>query len=199
MGNARVKVTDKWKRYVSTYKITEKKPLSLAVRATSQTKDGSVWIDGIQLEKGNKATEFAISPVYGILKTRAPGNFIRYGDNITAEIQLSTLPGKSGTVRVRVKDFFSNKLFDQQFKFISGKDGKVTVKLPFEQQFQRGIFVLRADYKLDSGEKSYELFRFSIMDFLQNKHRLKNIFNKNSCYFFIMHINIIWPLNRNIL
>jgi hypothetical protein len=176
--------TAEWKRYEynsnasgGRLKAEKNKQQPIVFEAMSETRDGNIWIDGMQLEKGEKATEFVTRAVESVLLSSAPGNFLRKGDCAGASLKIISKPEASGTVRVTVKNFFSEKLFEDSFKFKCGEDSLASVKLPFDEKFPRGVFVVKAEFALDSGEKTYDFHRFSIMDFLEGKHRLKNIFN----------------------
>ncbi|MCX6985031.1 MAG: hypothetical protein NT118_09835, partial [Lentisphaerae bacterium] len=116
-------------------------------------------------------------PVSGMLLTSKPDNFLNYGDKIDARLKVMSQANASGKARVTAKDFYSENLFDKTFDFKCDKDGIAEIALPFDNKFPEGIFVVKADYTLDDGRKDYDFFRFSVMKFLENKHRLKNIFS----------------------
>ena len=72
------------------------------------------------------------------------------------------------------------KLFEKSFDFKCDKDGAAEIELPFDGKFPQGVFVVKTEYSLADGRMDYDLFRFSIMKFLGNKHRLKDLFTCTS-------------------
>ncbi len=170
------KITDKWARYSITFDVPKAMPFQANFNAISKTGDGSIWIDGLQLEHGKVVTAFETRPVEGRLVTSEPGNFLSSKDRMRAKLKVFAKANASGKAKVMVKNFFGEKLFDNEFKCKTDKDGQAEIELPFDGKFADGIYVVKAEYALDGGGKTYDLFRFSIMDFLENKHRLKNIF-----------------------
>jgi hypothetical protein len=173
--------TDKWERYKVTFDVKARRAHQIEISAMqkdifAEQPEGFVWIDGIQLEKGDQATDFVTPSVTGALTTSAKGNFLKEGDKIDAALNIISAPDAAGTVKVSVKDFFGEKRFEDNFKFKCGPDGRAVVKLPFDGKFPQGIFVVKAEYNPDGGKSNYEHFRFSIMKFLENKHRLKDLF-----------------------
>lgn len=172
------KPTTQWERYAITFDVKERMPLNVRISAYNRGVPGHVWIDGVQLEKGDKATEFTSRPVMGQLLTAVEGNFlpVQMRDGMDARLCLTAAPGAKGSATVKVKDFLGAELFSGEFPFVCADDGTATIVLPFDGKFGEGVYVLRADYRLDSGAKSYEHYRFSLMNFLSNKHRLKSLF-----------------------
>ncbi len=170
-------VTSEWKRFETRVTVPHDLPVRVAFNAISPTGDGSVWIDGMQLERGTKLTPFTARAAEGELITSADNNFIRAGEPIRARLRITTsVPNASGTVKVTVRNFFGETLFSDTFPFKSNADGIAEIPLPLEGKIQRGIFVVKAEYDMADGTKTYDFSRFGVMDFLENKHRLKNIF-----------------------
>ncbi|MCX6984730.1 MAG: hypothetical protein NT118_08280, partial [Lentisphaerae bacterium] len=168
--------TKEWKRYSGIIKEEKNRISFFQVEAFSDVKGGNIYIDGVQLEKGDKVTEFTEKPVSGMLLTSKPDNFLNCGDKVDARLKVMSQANASGKARVTAKDFYSENLFDKTFDFKCDKDGIAEIALPFEDKFPEGIFVVKADYTLDDGTRDYDFFRFSVMKFLENKHRLKNMF-----------------------
>jgi cellulose/xylan binding protein with CBM9 domain len=170
-------VGKEWKRIFIPFEI--KKTTAFSCRLAAAGNDGSVvHLDGLQLEKGDKATDFVSPPVEGLLLTSKEDNFFSPEEKIDASLRiLSVKPETSGKVKVTVKDFFSSKIFDEEYSFKTGKDGVALVKLPFDDKFSKGIYIVKADYMLDNGQRLHNFFRFSIMPYLENKHKLKTMFS----------------------
>ena len=85
------------------------------------------------------------------------------------------IPTRLSPQESQVKDFFDRILFSKQFSFTADKTGKAVIRLPEFEKFPRGIFVIEADYDV-KGQKRYDIQRFSIMSFLDNTHKHKDLF-----------------------
>jgi hypothetical protein len=177
-----VDVAQDWQRHSLVVKIPKLTPFRVNFNAISETGEGHVWVDAVQVEQGSVATEFVTRPVEGRLLTSAPDNFLsaKECDNLNARLKIYAAPGAVGRAKVAVRNFFSETVFQQEFRFKVDGRGHAQIDLPLDGKLAKGIFVLKADYELDDGQTSYDHFRFSIMDFLQNRHRLKNMFAE--CY-----------------
>ncbi len=169
-------VNEKWQRISVPFEV-KKTTAASCMLSLLGNEDSVVRLDGIQLEKGDKATDFVSPPVEGLLVTSKEDNFFCPSEKINASLRiLSVKPETSGKVKVTVKDFFSSKIFEEEYSFKTGKDGAFSVKLPFDNKFAKGIYVAKADYTLDDGQRRHDFFRFSIMSYLENKHKLKAMF-----------------------
>ena len=178
-SKSKVKISKKWNRISIPLEITKATAVSCILNAGGN-KGNCIYIDGVQLEKGDKLTAFTPPPVEGILLTSKDDNFLSPEDKIDAGLRIfSDEPETSGKVKVTVKDFFGVNRFEENYRFKTNKDKLAFIKLPFNDKFTRGIFVVKADYTLDNGQKLNNFFRFSIMSNLENKHKLKAMFANN--------------------
>lgn len=169
-------ISETWQRIVLPFEIKKTTVASCSIKLTGNYKS-AIYIDGLQLEKGSKASEFVSPQVEGLLITSKEDNFFSPEEKIKASLQIfSTKPEVSGKAKVTVKDFFGIKRFEKEYPFKTDKDGVVLIKLPFDDKFSRGIYIVKADYALDNGQKLHDFFRFSIMSYLENKHKLKAMF-----------------------
>ena len=179
MENASIDIspTADWRRYQFTF--TAPKSMMFCVNATAghSTAEGHVWLDGLQLEKGRQATAFETRPVEGQLLTSDPDNFLALAAPINARLRITAKPDAAGKAKVSVKDFFGDTLYSGDFDFRCDGKAVAEIKLPLDGKLAPGVFVLKADYALDDGAKCHEFLRFSIMAFLENKHRLKDVFS----------------------
>ena len=168
------KLTGEWKRYTLTKEW--KHPTAVpVVFSVSSTADANCYIDGVMLEAGGKASPYTPPVVEGFLTTSAPDNFLEYGKKVNGAWQILAAPAASGTLNIRVRDFFDRVLLNKKFNFTADKEGRASVQLPELEKFPRGIFVVEADYSIN-GKKRYDIQRFSIMSFLDNTHKHKNLF-----------------------
>jgi hypothetical protein len=168
------RLSTEWERYSFTFEADTRAMVILINKRCR----GPLFVDAMQLELGDKATAFVSPAVEGILKTSDPDNMIDKGSKIDASLVLSGQSGTRGTVRIRVKDFYDKVLFDNAYEFKLDAAGAAAVKLPFDtQDFGSGVFVVRADYSV-SGQADYtDYYRYSEMEFLENTHASKNMFN----------------------
>ena len=106
--------------------------------------DGEVMLDRFMLEEGDKATDYTEDPLLARLVTSNPDNDIRLGDRVDARLELQSLSGASGQMRVRVKNYFSEVLFDRTFD-VKGGD---TIPLDLDEKaLGVGVFVVRMDFE----------------------------------------------------
>ena len=165
-----------WRRYHFTFETKVSMPVNLNINADSPDGTGYVWLDGLQLESGSQATPFETKPVEGRLLTSAPDNFISAKEKINAKMKLVTIPGAKGKAVVKVKNFYNEEILRTELAFTADHTGSAVISLPFDGKLGKGIFVIRTDYELADGRKSFDFHRLTVCDFLENKHALKNFF-----------------------
>lgn len=165
-----------WQRYRFTFETKVSMPVNLNINADSPDGTGYVWLDGLQLESGSQATPFETNPVEGRLLTSAPDNFISAKEKINAKMKLVTIPGAKGKAVVKVKNFYNEEILRTELTFTADHTGNTVISLPFDGKLGKGIFVIRMDYELADGRKSFDFHRLTVCDFLENKHALKNFF-----------------------
>ncbi len=169
----RIPLTGEWKRYTLTH--NWKSPIAFPiVLSASSDVPATCYIDGLQLEKGTGATPYEPPLAEGALCTSAPDNFVEFGKPVNAYLDIMTKPGARGTVTVKVRDFFDTEKFRNRYSFEADAAGKARVDLPLDG-LPRGIFIVETDYRI-GGKKRYEIQRFSIMSFLDNSHKHRNLF-----------------------
>ena len=173
------KATRNWKRHSLTFKINK----LCSIAPTFECKIAAnriIWIDGVQLERGNKATDFVSRPIEGLLVSSRKDNFFTPNDKINARLRLNTQHANvRGKVSVNVKDFFGKIRFKKILDFNTGKNGTVELPLNFENCFTRGIYIVHAQYELESNKTYNDFFRFSIMDFMNGKHKNRQMFSNS--------------------
>ena len=178
IGRIQVRPGTEWKRYSFSFDVTLSKPTGINLNAVSPEERGFVWVDAIQLEPGTTPTPFKTKVVEGNLKTSAPDNFLPASQKIHAELHLTTKPSVRGRATLSVTDFYKEERFRCELDFLADSTGHAVLKLPFDGKLGKGLFLLRTDYRLESGERCYDQHRFAVADFLNGKHRLKRIFSK---------------------
>jgi len=106
-----VRVSERWQRYAMTFRLRAGQvfaALGLDLEA-SKKESGTLWIDGVQLEKGPRATEYRPRASVEVgLETERPGNLFRYGQ----EPKIIASVFNSGRAARRVKLNVSTTDFD---------------------------------------------------------------------------------------
>ena len=172
-------LSPEWKRYELTFTVPESMPVYAAFGADSPDGESQVWVDDLQLESGSKTTGFTTRPIAGNLRTSLPSNFLSPADPLNARLELTAAPQITGKAEVQIINFFDEILFEKEYPFTTDEDGKAIIELSVETNLPRGVFVIKAIYHLDDGTKTTEFHRLTIMDFLENQHRLKAMFSEN--------------------
>lgn len=181
-GASNFRLTTDWKRYAIPF-LSKSKGYAFSFQAPDNVEDGKIWIDGIQLEEGNQATDYVEKPVCAFLTTSAPDNFLTPEDKIDGILQLRTAsPGRKGETKVSVRDFFYRDTDLGSFAFTTDDAGSAAIPLPLDKCLhgKKGVFVVRAETVLDGGRKNVDYFRFSVMDKMHGTHKNKGIFSFQS-------------------
>lgn len=182
-------LTGEWKRY--SHKFVPKTPfLSIymepAIPAQSDP-PGYVWVDDFQIEKGGM-TDFETPPVSPQLLSSARGNFLEFGKAPDFRLDLRAAPNSKGKVELKVDDFFAETVFEKAYSFETNAEGLASIKLDDLDKLVaaknlRGVFSVDAKFQLDGAKEPFrDYFRFSIMNFLENTQRNKDIFNLTYCW-----------------
>ena len=168
-GRLTLPVTKEWKRYVTTFRIESTMPLSVRFNAVSSQKRGFVWLDGIQVEKGAKMTDFDVKPVEARLVTSDPDNFVSASAQLDAKLEIQSVPNSTGKGVTTIRNFYREDVAKREFSFRTDSNGRAVVPLKLDR-IGKGIFLLHTDYTLADGRKCYDQHRLTILDFLENKH-----------------------------
>ena len=172
-GVLRVYPEKEWQRYVLKVDIPVSMPVVIHLSASSRTgpPGGKVWVDAVQFETGDDATDFAPPPAEAELLTSSSDDFVAAGSPIEARLAVSSAPGAKGTARVRVRDFFGETRFDGEFPFEANASGHAEIAPDFDgASLGLGLFVVETDYALEDGSSAREFDRFAVCDYLHNDH-----------------------------
>jgi len=165
-------VSDEWKRF--SYTVTA--PNNVLTFLMSPHGEGNIWVDGLQIEEGETATDYVEKPLYAELLTSSPDNFLSVNDKeINARLKITAPPNTAGSAECALEDFFYNTAWKQTINFKTDEKGVALVGLPLDKALGTGVYVLRADFTLKDGYKDSDYFRISRMKFLNNTHKNKNI------------------------
>ena len=123
--------TNDWTR--KTFTITApNRELTFLIQAAYHGNDpsgeGTVWIDGLQIEEGDTATDYVEKPLSSILLTSNPDNFLSVDDKkVDARLQIIAPANTSGKVTCRIEDFFYRKIWEQGFEFKTDAQGRWSI------------------------------------------------------------------------
>ena len=175
-------ITDQWQRYEVSFN-AQSPFVSIFFRPTGNPDlESYIWIDDVQFEKG-KMTAFEHPPILTQLLSSARGNFLEFGKQPDFKFVVHAAPKSKGSVAFSVQDFFFNTVFKEDFKFETDETGKATVPLTGLDRTMvdgklRGVFEVTALVQLEGQPKSFKDYtRFSVMNFLENKHRNAHLFD----------------------
>ncbi len=170
-------VSQQWQRFSLTVHLPQTSCLSPRFAFCAPVGE-KIFFDGLQIEKGDTPTEFIAPPVSAMLLTSAPDDFIEHGKKIQAKIRLSTLSDKvSGKASVHVCDMFDTVLYTKHFDFQLGRNDEPVFPLELEGKIPDGIHRVKVAFDVN-GKKYNQFFRFSVMPFFSNTHKLKNMFSQ---------------------
>ena len=165
---------DQWKRIEVPFTFPRPDMLNVTFQL-----EGHGLLDGLQLEKGSKATEFSAPAVTARFITAPENCFLESGKPMSGFLELSTLEKSvSGTAEITIRNFFGETVRKQsfQYSFAKGEYPRQEVDL---KGLSDGIYVVEVAYRTTGAKtdgKQIEHFRFSIMPFLENKHFTSRIF-----------------------
>jgi len=170
-------LTPEWRRYSATF-TAPNAGVNIVLRGHNYNKgddsDGRIWVDGLQLEEG-PLTDFVQKPLIAELITAEADNFFKPGQRLDARLHIAGQPGVRGRATVSLRDFFDRELWSAQFSFRLDARGCADIALPLEGKLPAGVFVIRADFETAGGIKDSDYFRLTIMEFLDGKHRNKDL------------------------
>ena len=178
-------VDKQWRRYTTSFVPNDRFGgiyfRAQTISAASEQQEGSVWIDDIQLEEGT-LTDFEQPSVSAQMVSGARGNFLRFGQKPDFNLIIQSRPDAKGTVSLSVEDFFFKKIFEETYSFTTDSMGKSTISLDklsndILKAKLRGVFSVASVFNIDGTTRPFkDYFRFSVMDFLDNTQKNKNLF-----------------------
>ncbi len=170
-------VGTEWQRYTSTFTAPNRVVTILfgGRYYGSDPEGAALFIDGVQLEAGTKASNYVDQPISARLLTSNKDNFLGEQDAVDARLKIIGPPNAKGEVQIKVKNFFAIPVWQRNIAFKTDNRGEALIKLPLDKIIKNGIYVIRGDITFANGKKLTDFFRISRMKFLTNTHRNKNI------------------------
>ncbi len=170
-------ITKEWTHYSRTF-TADAAGLKLGLFGGNNT-----LIDGLQLEKGDKASEFIAPPIEGVLTTSDPDNALVKDKDIDSEFTFIGKANTAGEATITVKNAFREIVYAETFNIEIGEDETQKIKLLFDaKKFGEGVFVVATDYTVKGFTPYTDYYRLSILTPLENAHATKNIFGTLGSY-----------------
>ncbi len=164
----------KWVRKSRTF-LSDTRCISISVSAGRP-----VLIDGIQLEEGDRASEFVSLPVEGRIESAFADNALDFGKLLGARFMLSGKPGGKGAVDLAFRDFYRTEVFRLKKGYELDDQGEASFPLPLEDALGKGIFVVKADFQPEGSLPYSDYYRLAIIQPLENRHASKDLFGNNT-------------------
>ena len=165
----------KWVRKSCTF-LSDTRCLSITVSAGRPS-----LIDGIQLEEGDKATEYVAPPVEGRIESAFQDNALDFGKPFDAKFVLAGKPGSRGEVKLVFRNFNRVEVGEMTKSYQLDASGGATIALPIEKVLGLGIFVVKAIFKPEGIKPYVDFYRLSVLKPLENRHPSKDLFGNNTC------------------
>ena len=170
--------TGDWKRHSFTFTShPEHSVLSISLGAGRiEQGHSNIWIDGMQLEEGDNASDFTCAPVFTYLETSSPDNFFDANVTMDARLRIETeKPRQKGKVSVTLEDFFYNARDVGTYEFETDERLEAVVPLDIDKIVHCGIYVIRTLTCMENTEPVTDYFRVAKIKKLANKHKNKDI------------------------
>jgi len=172
-------VTKDWTRHSLTFTAPNAIAAPTFYAQGFPAEDGRVWIDAVQLEAGEKPTEFTEKPIVADLVTDHYDNLCQPGEAVNGRLEIYTAKsGISGEVDLTIGDYSGKKLNARKCSFKTNAKGTASIRLDELDGLPCGLYKIRAEFELsDDSYSDYDFFRFGVMRYLDNKHKLKDFFS----------------------
>jgi hypothetical protein len=149
--NKRIQLTNKWKRYVLN-KVLPSSNNNLYRISLSFNNKGTLWIDGIQLQKGGLTAFSFTTPLQLAVNTEQKNNLYYYGEKTKATLSVFNHSPKEqkAIVTYSIKDFFKKEIARDQLTFHCKKEERAEKEI-FLPSKSTGIF--KVHFTLEDEEK----------------------------------------------
>ena len=155
--------------------------VQICARGSADPADG-VLVDAVQVEEGEAPTDFAEAPFVANLVTSAEYNDLVPGAPINARLDVQTISGWTGDVKVSVKNGYSEQVYHKAFRL----SGDAVLPLDLDPAaLGKGVFVVRMDYAAKRGGEKLrwtDYARFSIQQPLANRHATAQFYANHTWY-----------------
>ncbi len=171
------KLTGDWKRYSVTFTAPNSAAtVMFKVKNYSNKEKVDSFIDDLQLEENEHASEFANRPFGSELTTSDPDNFLDPKQKVNAKLRIYGPPDLTGTVDYKVKDFYYRELAGGKAQFKTDASGEALITLPLDGKLGTGVFVVTAEYNFADGKKYSDYYRLTIMKLIDKDFKHRELF-----------------------
>lgn len=138
----------------------------------------NVLVDSIQVEEGEKATEWTDDPVVAHLRTSDPDNDLRPGEAFDARLELTGRANLGYGLKVRVTNAYRETVWETEARGTLDANGlgEAALDMPAEKMGE-GVFVLRYDFETADGKKWTDYERMAVMEPCNGTHATKNFYS----------------------
>ena len=166
-----------WSRYTFTFRTTHS-VLTIGFGASPSMGAGDwIFVDSVQLEKGSRATGFVTKPIMAWVSSGFRGNLWEPGVEPRAAVHLSGEPGMTGEIHITETGFFGNVTDRGKLDFKLDASGEASLPLPWAAELPTGTHVIDIQVTTRNGFTGKDTSRLTVMRFLKNRHRNKNLFS----------------------
>jgi hypothetical protein len=170
------KLGKEWQRFSYTFKAPHH-VLSVGFGNHNPALESEIFVDDVQLEHAATASEYTTKALLSSIVTDARGNLWQPGGDPNARVEFSGAPGAKGRVRLTQTDFFGKETDRGSLEFTLDDKGRAALTLPWAADLPLGLYVIKSDVQTDDGFSGTDYGRLTVMRFLSNTHKHKNIFN----------------------
>jgi len=175
---AQFKVGKDWTRFSRTF-VADGAGIHLQMSSCGT----DIMIDGIQLEEGDKTTDFVCSPVEGNFVSSDPDCQVAKGAPLGAGYLLSGNTGTEGKLNVSITNAYRETVYTGSFNIKLGQDGEQKIELPLDpKRLDEGIFVVRAAFAIPGFKPYVQYSRLTVMAPLANTHETRRIVGTHPGY-----------------
>ncbi len=176
--NARVEPGEDWKRVAVSFPV-DATGIYVQMSVSGGGGADGVLVDGIQLEEGEKATDFAEAPFVANLLTSNADNDLKPGDPIDARLDVQALtPETAGAVKVTVKNGYFEKVYEKTFAL----KGDAVLPLDLDaKKLGNGVFIVGMEYEAGKTRWS-DYARFIVQEPLAAKHATAHFYANHFWY-----------------
>ena len=165
-GSGKFALTKDWKRY--SYQITSDRltPMVIGFGAISRTGGNSkVWLDAIQVESGTQATAFEGEAVNARMIS---ANVFPVDSQQPIKFMFSSEKKTEGKVKCSLLDWRHRTISEQDIGYHNGLETVLNFSVPDNA----GLYLVK--FEFDCGKVEYH--RLAVMNFMDGKHKLKDMF-----------------------
>ncbi len=169
------RLTSQWKRYQFTKKAING-ALHIGFLPLNPSEDGHIWVDAVQLEKSDSATEYTQPKILATLLTSKRDNFFEPNDKINARIRINGPASQSINLSVKLSDFQDIVLEKWQKTIQLDHQGEAFVALKKAQFLPTGFYRIETIVTGKDGIAMRDYDRLTVMPFVKADHRHKQLF-----------------------